>query len=118
MKTLYWSSTLLIVVFLLWSTYTYFFSKSTIEGLKELGFPSFFIMQLGVLQFLAALVLLLPIFPLTLKEWGYAGVGFFLLTAFVAHAAHQDGNGLLLVLLGLASLLALSRYTLTLVIVT
>lgn len=114
MKMLYWPSTLLLVLFLGWSTYSYFFSAPTIKGLKELGFPDFFIVQLGVLQGLAVVVLLLPSLPLWVKEWAYAGVGFFLLTAFVAHVAHQDSKALLGILVILTVLLGVSRYTLTL----
>lgn len=102
------------MAFLLWSTYTYFFSKTTIEGLKALGFPDFFIVQLGILQGLAAVLLLLPILPKPIKEWTYVGVGLFLLTAFVAHWAHQDGKGIVVVLLLLAVLLVVSRFTLSL----
>lgn len=109
---IYWITTILISGFLLLSSYTYFFSESTINGLKELGFPDFFRIQLGVLKVIAALILLVPKLPLYLKEWSYAGAGLFLLTALVAHLAHRDSYFLTFLLLTLFALLIISRYNL------
>lgn len=58
MKTMYWLTTVLLSLFLLWSAYTYFFSKATIEGVKELGFPDHFRIQLAVLKIIAVIILL------------------------------------------------------------
>lgn len=90
MKTIYWTSTALVSLMLLWSAYTYFFSKATIEGVRALGFPDFFRVQLAVLKIMAVVVLLIPQVPLQVKEWAYAGVGLFFVTAIVAHVAHKD----------------------------
>ncbi|WP_299258121.1 DoxX family protein [uncultured Aquimarina sp.] len=90
MKIIYWISTVLVSLMLLWSSYTYFFSKETIEGIKSLGFPNFFRIQLGVLKIIAVFVLLIPQISVQVKEWGYAGVGLFFVTAIVAHIAHKD----------------------------
>lgn len=103
MKIIYWSSTVIVSVFLLLSSYSYIFSKSTIDGIKELGFPDFFRIELAVLKFIAAILLIIPMAPLQLKEWTYAGVGLFLLTALVAHIKHKDSifiMVLLVVLMG------------------
>jgi len=90
MKTIYWSTTLLLSFFLLWSSYTYFFSKQTIDGVRELGFPDFFRVQLAILKIIAVCIILIPQLPIRIKEWGYAGIGLFLITAIVAHIAHKD----------------------------
>ncbi len=90
MKTTYWISTALLSLILLWSAYSYIFSKATIEGVRDLGFPDFFRVQLAVLKIIAVLVILLPQIPIQFKEWAYAGVGLFFLTAIVAHTAHKD----------------------------
>ena len=90
MKTIYWSSTLLLSAFLLLSAWSYVFHKDTIEGVRELGFPDFFRIQLVVLKVLAVAVLLAPQISIQIKEWAYAGVALFLLTAIVAHIAHKD----------------------------
>lgn len=94
------------------SGYTYFFSKSTIQGLKDLGFPDFFRVQLGIMQLIAAVVLLLPNLPFYVKDWTYAGVGFFLITAAVAPIAHNDSFVLLILLGALSIALALFRWSL------
>lgn len=111
MTTVYWISTAIISGFLLLSSYTYLFSEDTIVGVRELGFPDFFRIQLAVLKLIAVLILLLPSMPDYVKEWGYAGVGLFLLTAIVAHIAHRDSVALLFILAALGAVLVASRYS-------
>ena len=109
MKTIYWSSTLIIAGFLFFSAFTYFFHQPTINGIKALGFPSFFRVQLAVLKIIGAVVLLLPAIPLQFKEWAYSGVGLFLITAFIAHLAHKDPFVINLLLLLFFSILIVSN---------
>lgn len=90
MQTIYWTSTSLVAAMLLWSAYTYLFSQAAIDGVRALGFPDFFRLQLAVLKIIAVIVLLTPQIPIQVKEWAYAGVGLFFLTAIIAHAAHKD----------------------------
>ncbi|KAA1243026.1 DoxX family protein [Aquimarina sp. RZ0] len=90
MKIIYWISTVLIAIFILWSAYTYLFNKTTIDGVRELGFPDHFRVQLAILKIVAVVILLVPGIPIQIKEWGYAGIGLFLITAIVAHTAHKD----------------------------
>ncbi len=111
-QSLYWISTALISFFLLMSTYTYFFSEPTQKGLNELGFPDFFRIQLGILKGIALVLLLLPALPIFIKDWAYAGVGLFLITALVAHIAHRDSIGISILLIFLLVILAVSRFTL------
>ncbi len=85
----YWSSTLLVSLMLLWSAYGYLFHKATIDGVRDLGFPDFFRVQLAVLCMIAVVVLLIPQVPVKIKEWAYAGAGLFFITAFIAHVAHK-----------------------------
>ena len=104
MKAIYWSSTLIISAFLFLSSYSYVFSKSTIQGIKALGFPDFFRIELAILKLLAAIILLIPFASLQLKEWSYAGVGLFLITALIAHIKHKDSifiTFLLVILMGI-----------------
>jgi len=90
MQTIYWTSTLLVAAMLTWSAYTYVFNQAAIDGVRELGFPDFFRIQLAVLKIIAVLVLVIPQIPIQIKEWAYAGIGLFFLTAIVAHTAHKD----------------------------
>ena len=111
LSTVYWISTILISAFLLVSSYTYFFSSSTIEGVRQLGFPDFFRIQLGILKLLAAVILVLKILPTYVKEWAYAGTALFLVTAVVAHIAHRDSKWIQLLLVILMVILIISWYT-------
>ena len=108
---MHWTATLILCAFLLLSSYTYFFSESTIDGVRDLGFPDFFRIQLGVLKILAVFIWLLPKAPIYLKEWAYAGIGLFLITAMVAHLAHRDSVAILLLLLFLFVVLIAARYS-------
>lgn len=109
MSYLYWISTSLVAAMLLWSSYTYFFQLTVIEGLKELGFPDFFRIQLAILKIIAVAVLLIPTVPLQVKEWAYAGVGLFFLTALIAHIAHKDSVAISVFLLVCFALLVTSN---------
>lgn len=110
MLTGYWITTVLSALALGLSAFTYFFHQSTKTGITELGFPNFFRIELGLLQFLAALVLLIPIFPQQVKEWAYAGAALFYITAIIAHIAHQDSHIITVVNLVLLSVLLASNY--------
>ncbi len=90
MKTTYWTTTILLSIFLLWSAWTYLYSKPAIEGVRVLGFPDHFRIQLAVLKLIAVAILLIPQIPIQIKEWAYAGIGLFFITAIVAHIVHKD----------------------------
>ena len=109
MKAIYWTSTLLVSIMLLWSAYTYFFHKATIDGVKALGFPDFFRVQLAALKIIAVAALLVPQVPVQVKEWAYAGVGLFYITAIVAHVAHKDPIGITLINVIFLGLLVISN---------
>lgn len=110
MKAIYWISTGLLSGFLLLSAFSYIFHRPTIEGVKELGFPDFFRIELAILKTAAAVVLLLPAVPVMIREWTYSGVALFLLTAVIAHLAHRDGPLILGVLLILLAILITSYF--------
>jgi hypothetical protein len=108
MKMTYWISTILICTFLLISSYTYFFSKPTFDGVKALGFPDFFIYQLAILKIIAVIVILVPSIPMYAKDWAYAGVMLFLITALVAHIVHKDSIAISIMLVILMATLITS----------
>lgn len=110
--TVYWTSTAVIALLLLASSYTYLFHGATIEGISKLGFPDFFRQQLAVLKILAAVLIVLPQTPTHVKEWAYAGIGLFLLTAIVAHTAHKDPIAITLINIAFFALLAVSHISL------
>ena len=109
-QLLYWLTTGLVATLLVLSAASYLFSSSAIDGLKDLGFPDYFRIQLAVLKCMAAIVLIIPYIPTAVKDWAYAGVGLFILTALIAHAVHKDPIWFNLVNLAWFAVLILSRY--------
>lgn len=107
---IYWVSTILIGVILSLSAASYIFHGPTIQGVRELGFPDFFRIELAVLKILAVLILLLPSMPIQIKEWAYAGTALFFLTAIVAHIAHKDSIWIFLLNIAFVVMLGVSRY--------
>ena len=59
------------------------------EVIERLGYPTYFLVILGVWKLLGAVALVIPRFP-RLKEWAYAGVVFNLTGALVSHVASGD----------------------------
>ncbi len=108
---MYWISTILLALMLVLSSGSYLFSNSAIEGVRTLGFPDYFRIQLAVLKIIAAVILIVPTMPLMVKEWAYAGTGLFLLTAFVAHYAHKDPVWINMINVLLFAILIMSRLT-------
>ena len=62
-----------------------------VYGIKELGYPVYFLTLLGVWKILGVIALLVPKFPL-LKEWAYAGFFFLTTAAIFSHIA--SGNSI------------------------
>lgn len=107
---LYWIPTGLVCAMLVASALAYLFHGATIVGVRELGFPDHFRIELAILKLVAVVVLLVPQVPLLAKEWAYAGVALFFVTSIVAHTAHGDSWLLNLINVVFLALLIMSRY--------
>lgn len=105
-------STGLLSIAMLASAAAYLFHQPTILGVRALGFPDHFRLELAVLKLLAVLIIAVPGAPMLAKEWAYAGIAFFLLTAIVAHSAHGDPWTYTLANLVLLAMLFVSRSSL------
>jgi len=57
--------------------------------MERLGYPTYFVVILGVWKLLGAVALAIPRFP-RLKEWAYAGMVFNLTGALISHVASGD----------------------------
>jgi len=112
MKITYWISTLLLCCILAWSAYMFLFQKSGIDGVRALGFPDFFRIQLAVLKLIAIVLLLFPQIPFSVRQWAYAGAALFFLTAIIAHAANKDPISLNIINLIFLFVLVLSNWSL------
>ncbi len=75
----------------------------TISGMKQLGYPVYFVMILGFWKLLGSLALVVPRFP-RVKEWAYAGIFFNMTGAAVSHLVCHDAAWHVVVTLGIAAL--------------
>ncbi|PRY20523.1 DoxX-like protein [Aliiruegeria haliotis] len=106
---IFWLSSCVLCAFLALSAASYLFHQPTIQGIRELGLPDYLRVQLAVLKFLAIPALIAPGMPDMLREWAYAAVALFLITAIVAHAAHRDPFFYHVINLALIGVLIVSR---------
>jgi len=63
----------------------------TINGMKELGYPVYFIMIIGFWKLLGSAALVAPGLP-RLKEWAYAGIFFNMTGAAVSHVVNHSAG--------------------------
>jgi hypothetical protein len=92
-KIIYWIST--GIIFLMDSVIPAFTSHTELarEGIRHLGFPDYFRVELTVFKVIGGLVLVLPFSAPRLKEWAYAGFGISFISAAVAHCAVDGFDG-------------------------
>ncbi len=88
-KYLYWGSTGLLALFVLFSGTMYFVADGPAASFDRLGFPDYFRVQLGIAKLVGGLALLVPL-PRWLKEWTYAGFAIDFISALIAHLAVGD----------------------------
>ena len=99
-KLIYWFSTILLSLLLLFSSSMYLFNHADVVlAFEDLGYPSYLIYPLAIAKILAVTAIVSNKVKF-LKQLAYAGIFFNLLLAFLAHAVTGDGAGLL-ALLGL-----------------
>ena len=89
-KIVYWTSTMIVAVMLLFALSYLTGSPQVDEGFRKAGYPPHLRMVLGIAKPAAAIVLLLPGLAL-LKEWAYAGAAFTWVMALIAHYLAGDG---------------------------
>lgn len=85
-KTIYWISTVLLALFILPGIF-FLNSPMAIEGIKHLGMPYWFHIELGIGKFIGGLILILPMVPSRIKEWAYVAFGIDVISATIGHIA-------------------------------
>jgi len=86
-KKLYWIAKGFISFFMLLSAYITF---AQAEGIRHLGFPDYFRIELVIAKIIGAIVLLLPFTPVRVKEWVYAGFVISMFSGWIAHICSGD----------------------------
>ncbi len=89
-KIVYWSSTGIVAVMLLFALTYLTGNEQVVSGFTRSGYPQHLRIVLGIAKPVAAIVLLLPGFAL-LKEWAYAGATFAWVMAFISAYAAGEG---------------------------
>ena len=84
-KIIYWVATILLALGMLGSGLQQIFqTKEMVAMIAQLGYPSYFMVILGVWKVLGVIAILIPGFKL-LKEWAYAGLFFTMTGALISH---------------------------------
>lgn len=89
-KIIYWITTGIISLMMVFSAYSYFYNPMVSQGFQHMGFPDFFRVELGIAKLLAAFILILPFIPVRIKEWAYAGLGIVFISASITHIVLGD----------------------------
>lgn len=89
-KIIYWVSTALISLMMLFAAFSYFTSPMAITGFAHLGFPDYFRIELGIAKLLGSIALILPWTPARVKEFSYSGFTITFVSAFIAHISSGD----------------------------
>lgn len=93
-KILYWISTGLLTLLMLFSVQMYLFNHDAIAtAFTGLGFPTWLIYPLATLKVLG-LIAIWTKQSSFLKEWAYVGFFFDVVMAFTAHSMADDGGGM------------------------
>jgi len=107
-KIIFWSTTLIIAVFEGLIPALTSQTELAQQGIRHLGYPSYFGIALVIFKVLGVVALVVPQVPNRLKEWAYAGFVFIFLLAAISHAAVDGMNGqtffplIVLVILGVS----------------
>ena len=91
---IYWVSTIIFFLFDTVMPALTFNTELAKEGIRHLGYPDYFRVQLTVFKIIGGILLILPMVPQRIKEWAYAGFGISLISAFTGHWV-VDGIGFL-----------------------
>ena len=87
----YWTTTILVAFFMGGGIAQVLRVPQSVDGFHLLGYPTYFVVILGVWKILGAIAILVPRFP-RLKEWAYAGIFFDLTGAAVTNACAGGGK--------------------------
>ena len=87
-KIIYWIATGIISFVMVFSIYKMFTPEYDHFNLRN-----YFRTELSVFKIIGIIVLLIPQFPMRLKEWAYSGFGITLISASIAH--YNTGESLL-----------------------
>lgn len=86
----FWIATIIVSAIMLFSGIGYFLDAEMQEAFRDLGFPDYFRVELGIAKILGAIALLIPRLSYRLKLFTYFGLGIVSFSAIIAHIASND----------------------------
>ncbi|WP_257668778.1 DoxX family protein [Parapedobacter tibetensis] len=109
-KIIYWTTTGIITAIMLFSAFGYFTNPDMKAAFVHLGFPDYFRVELGVLNVLGAIALILPRVSDKIKSFAYFGFALTFVSAFIAHFASGDPLSVVIMPIFFLVVLAVSYY--------
>jgi uncharacterized membrane protein YphA (DoxX/SURF4 family) len=89
-KIIYWVATLWLALGMISTAIVQVIQmEEEVTMIKELGFPAYLLIILGIWKILGVIAILTPKFPLV-KEWAYAGFFFIMTGAVISHIVVGD----------------------------
>jgi hypothetical protein len=90
-KIIYWVTTAILSLIIVPGIF-FMNTEFALAGPRHLGIPNWLRLEVGIANFLAGLVLVIPYFKGWIKEQAYVGLGFTYLSALIGHFV-IDGVG-------------------------
>lgn len=84
-RIIYWIFTIIFFLFDSVMPAFTFNTELAKEGIRHLGYPDYFRIELSIGKIIGGLLLILPMVPVRYKEWAYVGFGISIISAFVGH---------------------------------
>ena len=91
-KIIFWVSTTIIFLFDTVLPALTSHTALAVEGIRHLGYPDYFRVQLTIFKVIGGLILIFPQVNPRFKEWAYAGFGISFISACIAHATIDGIN--------------------------
>jgi len=107
-KIIYWVTTGIISLMMLFSAFSYLTNVEIKAAFTQLGFPGYFRIELAVAKILGAVVLLLPMTTVRLKEFAYFGFVITFISAAIAHLSSGQPVSVAIMPVVLLAVLAVS----------
>lgn len=110
MKILFWITTGLISLMMLFSAYSYLTTTEMEAAFQHLGYPDYFRVELAVAKIVGVILLLIPA-GFWIKEWVYGGFFITFVSAIIAHLSVGDPISVAVMPLVALVLLVLSYFS-------
>ncbi|RPE05475.1 DoxX family protein [Chitinophaga lutea] len=89
-RIIYWASTAIVSLMMLFTGFSYLTNEEMKQAFVQIGFPSFFRIELAVAKLVGGVLLLVPAVKGFAKQFVYVGFMIVLASAFLTHLAIGD----------------------------